>query len=241
MKKLKSYKKFNEELNLKNAIIGGAMAASAIGCNPNDLDKRQGGQWHTTPIEKTWDVVESATELPNRFEMDEVLMTIGTDMNINVGNERVGKVEERTINWGKTFEYFDNSGNKLATGRQKVLSLVTTIEIFDENNKKLGTVEEELFKNIFSFKTYYTIKDANGKLVGESEKLDWLSTDIEIYSPNGDILCKMERPAFNLLSDSWNVEVFSNIDKRLIIFIPCYKTSADNERKEEEDKNDDEN
>lgn len=236
MKNVKKYRDFcNEEINLKNALIGGAIAASTIGCDSTELNKRQGSEWITTPTP-----IESATEikeLPNKFEMDEVIMTIGTDMNINVGDQQVGKVEERTLNWGKTFEYFDNKGHKIATGKEKALSLLTTIDIYDSNDKKIGTFEEELFKNFFSIKTYYSIKDASGKLIAESEKMDWLSTNIEIFSPSGEILCKMKRPAFNLLSDSWKVEVLGNIDKRLIVFIPCYKTSADNERKSEDDKN----
>jgi len=156
-------------------------------------------------------------------------------MNINVDGEKIGKVEERTLNWGKTFEYFDNTGTKKATGKEKVLSWVTTIEIFDENNQKIGTVEEEVLKGLFSLKSYFTITDASGKLIGESAKLDWLSTDIEVTSPNGDLLCKIHRPGINLISDTWKVDVTGDIDKRLVVFIPCYKTSADNERKSKSD------
>jgi len=231
MKKIKNYQDFvNEEINLKKALIGGAIAASTLaGCDDADLAKRQGGEWHTG--QQTTKTNVNPIALPNQFEMDEVIMTIGTDMNINVGNQTIGKIEERSLSWGKTFEYFDNTGVKKATGKEKVLSWVTTIEIFDENNQKIGTVEEEVLKGLFSFKSYFTITDASGKLIGESEKLDWLSTDIEVKSPSGELLCNIHRPGINIISDTWNVEVTGDIDKRLIVFIPCYKTSADNERK----------
>ena len=230
MRKIKSYQDFiNEEINFKKALLGGAIVASTLaGCDQNDIAKRQGGEWHNGQQTTQTDV--SPIELPNQFEMDEVIMTIGTDMNINVNGDKIGKIEERSLNWGKTFEYFDNTGVKKATGKEKVLSLVTTIEIFDENNQKIGTVEEEVLKGLFSFKSYFTISDASGKLIGESAKLDWLSTDIEVTSPNGELLCKIHRPGINIISDTWKVDITGNIDKRLVVFIPCYKTSADNER-----------
>ena len=143
MRKMKSYQEFNEELNLKTAILGGALAASTLaGCDETEMNKRQSSDWHknTTQVKRS----VSPIALPNNFEMDEVILTIGTDMNINSNGEKIGKVEERTLNWGTTFEYFDNTDAKKATGKEKVLSLVTTIDVFDENNKKIGTFEEEL-------------------------------------------------------------------------------------------------
>lgn len=41
----------------------------------------------------------------------------------------------------------------------------------------------------------------------------------------------MKRPFINILSDSWNVQFYGdNIDRRLILFIPAYKTSRDNKK-----------
>lgn len=213
-------------------------ASSLVGCDNQDLKNREGGEWRpTTTQQDEWNKPEHI-DIPNSFEMDQVVLTIGTDMNITSNNENIGKVEERTINWGKTFEYFDNTGKKLATGKQKVLSLVTTIDIFDGDENKIGTVKEELVKSLFSFYSYYKILDSKGRMIAESKKLDLFSTDIDIYSKSGELLCEMHRPAFNLISDTWEVNIHGNIDKRLIIFIPCYKTSADDERKDKEDDDD---
>lgn len=221
--KIKKYVEFiSEEINLKKSIIGGALLASTlVGCD-SEIEKRKGSSWHNDQT-----IVNSnikPIELPNQFEMDEVLLNIGTDMNINVNGEKIGKVEERTMSWGKTFEYFDNTDRKVATASEKVFSWGTTIEVFDDKGKCIGYFEEEILESLFSLKSIFSIKDTSGKLIGKSEKMELLSTNIEILSPNGDLVCKLNRPSINLLSDSWNIEV-GNIDKRLIIFIPAYKTS----------------
>jgi len=120
--KLKKYKDFvNEEINLKKAIIGGALAVSTlVGCDDGEITKRQTSDWHNNQTSVKTDV--NPIELPNQFEMDEVFLTIGTDMNINVDGERIGKVEERTMSFGKKFEYFDNTDRKVASAQEKVFS-----------------------------------------------------------------------------------------------------------------------
>ena len=55
--------------------------------------------------------------------MDEVVMTIGTDMELSSGDQNLGKIEERIVSWGKTFEYMGPNGTKLASGKQRVVSL----------------------------------------------------------------------------------------------------------------------
>lgn len=233
--KLKKYNEFvNEEINLKKAIIGGALAASTLaGCDDTEMAKRQSSDWYNDQTTVKTDI--KPIELPNQFEMDEVILSIGTDMNINVGADRIGKVEERTMSWGKKFEYFDNTDRKIASAQEKLFSWGTNIEVFDDKDQKIGSFEEEILESLFSIKSIYSIKDASGKLIGKSEKLELLSTDVEILSPSGDLVCKIHRPALNLFSDSWNIEINGNIDKRLIIFIPAYKTSADNERRSKYD------
>ena len=108
---IKKYNEFvNEEINLKKAIIGGALAASTlVGCD-TEMSKRQGSDWHNDQTTVKTDI--KPIGLPNQFEMDEVFLTIGTYMNINSNGKRIGKVEERTVSLGKKFEYFDNSARK---------------------------------------------------------------------------------------------------------------------------------
>jgi uncharacterized protein YxjI len=168
--------------------------------------------------------------LPPDFEMKEKFLSIGTDLAISSGNGSHGRVEQRVMNLGKTFEYFDGNGALKASARQKVLSWGVEIEIFDEHKNKIGTVKEEVLKNLFSIKSYYLILDAQGRTVAESAKLDLLATNIEMKDKSGKIVVTMKRPAFNLVTDKWTVSVKGEIDKRLVVFVPAYKTSADNER-----------
>ena len=39
MKHLKSFQDYNEKIDLKKVLIGGALATSLIGCNPQDINK----------------------------------------------------------------------------------------------------------------------------------------------------------------------------------------------------------
>lgn len=152
MKNIKSFQDYNEKIDLKKALIGGALVTSLMGCNPQDVNKTE--YTDTTDINNT-ELVDTKTDtlnLPNKFDMDEVVMTIGTDMELSSGDQDLGKIEERIVSWGKTFEYMGPNGTKLASGKQRVVSLVTTIDIFDEKDRKIGTFKEELFENFFSIK-----------------------------------------------------------------------------------------
>lgn len=221
---IKNYTQFiKESSGFKKAIVSGIMAATLLsGCGDVDNTQSSIGISQNT----------ASDVLSNSFKMDQKVLTVGTDMSISTG----GRVEERSLNWGTTFEYFNGSGVKKATAKEKVFSLATTIEIFDENDSKLGEVREEISKGLFSTKSFYTIKDSQGNLIGESEMADWLSTDLDIKDSKGNVICSMSRPAINLLSDTWTVKVYGDFDKRLIVFIPCYKTSADDKRKSDDDK-----
>lgn len=232
MKHLNTFRKFssNEEINWKKALLGGAIASSTLtACDDTEINKIKSSPWHDTNTSVKVDV--NPIELPNKFEIDEVMVSIGTDMNINVGGNTIGKIEERTLEFTTTFEYFDNTDRKIAKGEERAFSWGTTIDIFDESDRKIGTLEEQLFESVFSIETIYDIKDANGRLIAKSKKIDLFSTNVEIFSTKGNLVCTMTRPSINVFSDSWYVEILGDIDKRLIIFIPAYKTSADNKRK----------
>lgn len=233
MRKIKTYEDFiNEELSLKKAVVGAALGASLIGCGPGDKHVVDNPQ--KTEVVAT--VEKKFNELPNSFDMDEELITIGTDMDITANGDNYGKVEQRTMNWGKTFELFDTSGNKVASAQQEVFSLYTDIKIKDENGKLIGTVEEEILDSLFSLYSIYTIKDANGQVIAKSEKLDFFTTSIEIFDHSGNKVVGLEK-AFLSIGDSWSVEFSGNIDKRVIVFIPAFVTSAQAERRSSQESN----
>ena len=242
MRNIKSYEQFNEEINLKKTLAGAALLGSLASCD-EPSDNRTMDQIHRDySIEVNKDKPSSMkdVELSSTFEVDQDILSIGSDFHIKSGTNKCGVVEERVLSWGKTFEYLMND-TLVARAEQKVLSWGVDIEIFDNKKVKIGEIEEEILESMFSIKTIYSIKDANGNIIGKSKKLDFFGTDIDIYDTDGSVIATMRRPMINLLSDSWDINIKSDkIDKRILVFIPCYKTSADDERREEEESKDDE-
>jgi len=212
MKHLKTYKSYSidEEVNWKGALVGGALATGLVGCDPspNYQDKTKSEESRNS----------------NSFTMDQELLAIGMDMQISTG----GRVEQRTLSFGNKFEYFDQSGKLKATAKQEVFSLGTVINISDESGNKIGSVEQEIIESMFSIYSKYSIKDASGKVIGKSDKLDFFTTNVDISDMSGGQI-KMSK-AYLSIGDSWEVNINSSIDKRLIIFIPAFISLAQSEK-----------
>lgn len=232
--RVKKYDEFvNEEINLKKALVGGALAASLAACGPNDnkrsVDIEPYGTERVQEVEKTFD------QLPSNFNMDEELITFGMDMDISSGGDNYGKIEERTMNWGRTFELFDNSRNKIATANEEVLGLYTDIKIKDESGKLIGSVEQEIMDSMFSIYSIYSIKDGSGQVIGKSEKLDFFTTEIEIVDNSGSPLVSLDKE-FMSIGDSWNIKSNGNLDNRIVVFIPAFVSAAQAARKSKSNK-----
>jgi len=165
-------------------------------------------------------------QIPNTFKIKECVISIGTDFTIDEIN---ADIVEEVISLTTIYHMLiDNE--KYAKARQKIVSIGTVIEIFDKNDKLIGSVEEKLFTS-FGFYSLYNIYDANGKKIAYSEKHKYMTTKFKIKSANmqkSDI-CTISRPMVNVFSDTWTVDFNdSNFDKRLLVFIPCFKTYYDN-------------
>jgi len=171
-------------------------------------------------------------EIPNDFSITEDFISVGTDMTLSNDNGDFGKVIERTFSFGKTFELYDNQKNIQATAKEEMFSFGVEIKIFDNKGLLIGSMKEEIFESIFSVKSIYSIYDKNEKQIGKSKKLNFISTDVEIFDNSGSSIITIHRPAINLVTDKWEIKTNNNnnIDKRLFIFIAAYKTSADNEK-----------
>lgn len=232
--KIRKYNDFvNEEINLKKAIATGAMAASLAACGPNDSTNRVNNLPNVDRVEQA-EVAKDFNDLPNNFDMDQELITIGMDMEITSGGDVYGKVEERTLSWGRTFELFDASNKKIATAKQEVFSLYTLIKIKDESGKILGSIEEEVLESLFSLYSIYSIKDAHGKIIGKSEKLDFFTTQVDIYDNSGNLLVSLDK-AFMSIGDSWSVKNNGGLDNKIVTFIPAFISAAQADRQAEED------
>ena len=220
MKHLKTYKSYSidEEVNWKGALVGGALATGLVGCDPSSSNYQLSD--NKTKSEES--------RSSNSFTMDQELLTVGMDMQISTG----GRVEQRTLSFGNKFEYFDQSGKLKATAKQEVFSLGTVINISDESGNKIGSVEQEIIESMFSMYSKYSIKDASGKVIGKSDKLDFFTTNVDISDMSGGQITMSK--AYLSIGDSWEVNINSSIDKRLIIFIPAFISLAQSEKSEEE-------
>ena len=219
MKHLKTYKSYSidEEVNWKGALVGGALATGLVGCDPSSSN-------YQLPDNKT---KSEESRSSNSFTMDQELLTVGMDMQISTG----GRVEQRTLSFGNKFEYFDQSGKLKATAKQEVFSLGTVINISDESGNKIGSVEQEIIESMFSMYSKYSIKDASGKVIGRSDKLDFFTTNVDISDMSGGQITMSK--AYLSIGDSWEVNINSSIDKRLIIFIPAFISLAQSEKSED--------
>jgi len=229
MKHLKKFESFdvNEEINIKKALVGGALAAGLVGGGSYLYDKS---------IEPTEIVQSQHTDIPNNFQMKQKLLTFGTDMWLtNDNRDNFGKIEERIFSWGKKFEYIDNTGKKLATANEQIFTLWTKIDITDENGKHIGMVEQEVIESLTSLiYSVYSIKDANGKVIAKSKKIDFFTTFVDLYDMEDKPVASFRKRVFTV-SDKWDVNITGDIDKRLIVFIPSFISSTQAERDNEDD------
>jgi uncharacterized protein YxjI len=226
MKHIKSFQKHNEEINLKGVLATGALIGGlATGAS----------YLHDKGIEPKEIVQSQHVDIPNSFQLKKKMLSIGTDMYItNDNRDNFGKIEERTLSWGRTFQYYDNTGKILATAKQEVFSFGTKINITDESGQKIGSVEQEIIESMFSLHSIYSIKDKNGKLIAKSKKLDFFTSNVDIFDTSGKFVANFDQKAFTL-SDKWNCKIENTaIDKRLIIFIPSFVSAAQDDKREEE-------
>ena len=70
---------------------------------------------------------------------------------------------------------------------------------------------------------------ANGKVIGKSDKLDFFTTNVDISDMSGGQIAMSK--AYLSIGDSWEVNINSSIDRRLVIFIPAFISLAQSEKK----------
>ena len=166
----------------------------------------------------------SGEPIPDKFDIDEYVVSIGTDFKMSNG----AYIEQEIISLTSNFTLTYND-EQYGRAKQRFISIGSKIDIYDENDELLGTVEEQIFSSWGIYSKYY-IYDKNGKKIAKSEKHQLMATSFEITDMSGDVICEIERPMINLFSDSWSVDFKSDkYDKRLFVFIPCYKTHRDNQ------------
>ena len=173
--------------------------------------------------------IGSTQELPNTFIIEEDAISIGTDFTIETGSD-VGTIEQEVISLGSNFT-LEMDGTLVAESRQHIISFGSKISILDGDGYKIGMIEERIFGGFFGILSNYFIYNNNGKVIAKSTKHDLMATEFIIRDMNDKPIAKISRPMFELVSDTWTVKFLNtSFDKRLIVFIPAYKTHRDNEK-----------
>ena len=226
MKKIQRYEEFvNEEIS-KKGLVGGMLAGTlALGGLATG-----GAYMRDKTSAPTEEVSQMKKEIPNSFMINEKLLTIGNDFWItNESRENFGKIEQRMLTWGKKFELFDNTGKIDATAQAEVLSLYTVIHVKDDSGQEIGRIEEEVLEslgNMLEGQNIYSVYDANNNLIGKSKSDMIIKNNVEIYDNSDKLVARFHKPAIQF-GARWKCEITpSNIDKRLLVFMPDYISSA---------------
>jgi len=171
-------------------------------------------------------------DIPKHFFVTEKVTLLVTDFKVtSKTNQSIGNIEQQIVSLSPTFKFYDNNGKLVAHAKETVISLVTQIKIYDDKGNYIGKFEQKIFENLFSIQNTYAIYDKYDKRIGTSRKLDLFSTSIDIYDNNGKLIVQIKIPMINFITDKWEIKIESDIDNRLVIFIPCYKTYYDGKRK----------
>lgn len=173
-------------------------------------------------------------DLPKKVyvKADILNMDGGTDFDIKSDKgDVIGRVVERVFRTTTTFEYFNTKGEKVAYAKKSLFSWGVEMKVYDgKTDRLIGSIHENVMESMFSVSSIYSVYDANNNKIATSEKLSFFGTDIDIYIKS-KINTEISRDAINLFSDTWTIEFKDEaIDRRLLIFIPCYKTVSDKEK-----------
>ncbi|MCB0352635.1 MAG: hypothetical protein KDD64_03895 [Bdellovibrionales bacterium] len=166
--------------------------------------------------------------IPDSLTFDERVFAIGTDIDVYSDGAKFGKIEEKVLSWGTQFRLYDRDDGLIAIAKQRAVSWGVKIDIYDGEGVFLGTVKEKILESMFSIKSQYSIEDANGVEIADSAKLDFLGSHVTVRDKEGAVVADMDRGLINLTGDKWTVNFSGNFDRRLLVFIPAYKTAADN-------------
>lgn len=173
-----------------------------------------------------------AINLPSHFKINEKVLTLTDTFAIVDDTYSYGTIRQAFFALSKSFTFKDAQENIQATARTRLITFGTKIDVKDGSGKLIGSIEEEILKSFLKVTTTYRIEGPNGEILGQSEKIDFLSTDFYITTKDGKSVARIHRPMINLIRDSWTVDLTDkvSIDPRLVLMIAAYKTSTDNDR-----------
>jgi hypothetical protein len=140
---------------------------------------------------------------------------------ITTDKGKVGKITR--------FKMFDSNNILQAYLKKEVHIGITKVTFFDDKNNIIGYLEETVVSNVFSPYALYKIYDKNKKIIAISDKISLGQTSLfHINDISGNLICTYNKPKISLLSANWKIEIINdNVDKRIFLLIPAYKTTRD--------------
>ena len=115
------------------------------------------------------------------------------------------------------------------TAQEEVLTMLSKVDVVDGSGNSIGRIEQEFLEsigNLLEGQNVYSVYDGSGKLVAKSKADNFIKNDVDIYDNSGDLVARFHKPAVSY-GDKWRCEIVKEgIDKRLLIFIPCYLSSS---------------
>lgn len=177
--------------------------------------------------------INTNSEIPNTFYINEDISLIWNNFSIvDANNQDIGfNLKEKVLSLTRKLELYKWQDLQYYA-EKSFFSIWTEVKVYNKDNILIWTIKEDILKSLFKTYTTYSLFDANNNKIWYSQKLEFLDTEFEILDNTDSIVAKIHRPTFNFFTDSWWIEIKnSNIDKNLLLFIPAFKTVADNEVK----------
>ncbi len=175
--------------------------------------------------------------LPNSFSIDEKLFTVSGGLKVKDNGKTIAFLNKKF--WAMTETYILRNSDKKTVGSANRIPFEIGFhyQMKDCNGQKLGSFHiENTITNVLSNDNYavYSIKDAAGNTVLESERFTVLATEIKVTKAGdpSQVVAILKRSFVGAIAnDQWTVDVLqpTQIDARVVLFIAAFKTLADNE------------
>ena len=211
----------NEEIDLKRALVGGALAASTI-LYPeiNDYMKRHDTEVVDDNKVDNSEVVDDK-QVPDSDTHYRIVETPNLgymEMEISIG----GTLTENNLSSVNSFTYYGKDGKMIAEADQWGDDSYSTISITDNQGKEIGSILMSWLNG--------DIKDANGNIIAKFSPTN-VKTITMVDNKGGVVKMDNELSAVH----SWKLDITSKIDKRLYVFIPAFVSLSEDQEDEEDD------
>ncbi len=180
----------------------------------------------------------SNTRVPDEFYVSQHWVSYTTSYDINSKTQKLGTLYRHVLSLLLTYDFYDNTGEKLAYARSKFFSATAQFTVRDQEDELIGTTEEQLFSFFPSFSIYGN--DGTSKLAYAA--MNFWGTKFTIYDPATDQEMAVMSRTFFRVKNNWTVKITNkslfnqkNIDSRLLMTVLAFQ--GEREYWEQQNKN----